>query len=100
EEFNALDKWLRGILRLFENAPIERKPAQLAVDKVLRIAETVAYALDNLRNRGRTAFFFSVWSGRSLRHVLTIADQPRIRNAWRQAETAKPLCLISSAAAV
>jgi len=37
--------------------------------------------LDNLRNSGRTAFLFSRRSDLGFRHVLTIADQPRMRNA-------------------
>jgi hypothetical protein len=57
-------------------------------------------ALNNLRNSVRIAFLFSTLSGLGLRHLLMFADQPRIRNAWSQAETATPLCLISSAAAV
>jgi hypothetical protein len=55
--------------------------------------------LDNLRNSGRIAFLFSARSGLGLRHVLTIADQPRIRNAPSHTEAAKVWCLISSAAA-
>jgi hypothetical protein len=37
--------------------------------------------LNNLRNGGRIAFLFTARSGLGLRHVLTIADQPRMRNA-------------------
>jgi hypothetical protein len=72
---------LRRILRFLEDPSIEREPAQLPVDEILRIAETVVDGLDNLRNSGRIAFLFSAWSGLGLRHVLTIADQPRMRNA-------------------
>jgi hypothetical protein len=55
--------------------------------------------LDNLRNSGCIAFFFSWRSGLGLRHVLTIADHPRMRNAPYQAEAVKDGCLMSSAAA-
>jgi hypothetical protein len=57
-------------------------------------------SLDNLRNSGRIAFLFSARSGLGLRHVLTIADQPRMRNAASQTEAARLLCLMSSATAV
>ena len=78
---------------------IEREPAQLPVDEILRIAKTVVEGLDNLRNSGRIAFLFSARSGLGLRHVLTIADQPRMRNAPSQTEAVKDGCLMSSAAA-
>ena len=101
EEFDPLDERLRGVLRFLEDAAIELEPAQLAVDEILRIAKTVVEGLDNLRNsgRGRIAFLFSARSGLGLRHVLTIADQPRMRNAPSQAEAVKDGCLMSSAAA-
>jgi hypothetical protein len=44
--------------------------------------------LDNQRNSGRIAFLFSARSGLGLRHVLTIADQPRMRNAASHADVA------------
>jgi hypothetical protein len=53
---------------------IEREPAQLPVDEILRIAKTVAEGLDNLRNDGRVAFLVSSRSDLGLRHALTIAD--------------------------
>jgi hypothetical protein len=56
--------------------------------------------LDNLRNSRRIAFLFSSRSGLGLRHALTIADQPRMRNAASQTEVVTFLCLISSATAV
>src|SRR5882757_5193670 len=59
EEFNPLNKRLRGILRFLEDSLIEREPAQLPVDEILRVAKTVVEGLDNLRNRCRFAFFFS-----------------------------------------
>src|SRR6476619_4138467 len=74
EEFNPLNERLRGVLRFLEDALIEREPAQLPVDKILRIAKTVVEGLDNLRNSGRIAFLFSARSGLGLRHVLTIAE--------------------------
>jgi hypothetical protein len=55
--------------------------------------------LNNLRNSGCIAFLFSARSGLGLRHVLTIADQPRMRNSPSQAEAVKDGCLMSSAAA-
>jgi hypothetical protein len=56
-------------------------------------------SLDNLRNSAHIAFLFGARSGLGLRHVLTIADQPRMRNAPSQAEAVKDGCLMSSAAA-
>jgi hypothetical protein len=88
-----------GILRFLEDAAIELEPAQLPVYEILRIAKTVVEGLDNLRNSGRIAFLFSARSGLGLRHVLTIADQPRMRNALSQTEAVKDGCLMSSAAA-
>jgi len=91
---------LRGVLRFLEDALIEREPAQLPVDEILRIAKTVVEGLDNLRNSGRIAFLFSARSGLGLQHALTITDQPRMRNAACQTEAAWLLCLMSSATAV
>ena len=93
---------MRGVLRFLEDALIKREPAQLPVDEILRIAKTVMEGLDNLRNSGRSgriALLFGARSGLGLRHVLTIADQPRMRNAPSQAEAVKDGCLMSSAAA-
>ena len=91
---------MRGILCFLEDALIERQPAKFPVDEVLRIAETVVEGLNNLRNGGRIAFLFSSRSGLGLRHALTIADQPRMRNVASQTEGATLLCLMSSATAV
>src|SRR5436309_14647406 len=40
EELNSLDQGLSGVLRFLENAPVELKPAQFAIDKILRSRQT------------------------------------------------------------
>ena len=41
KELDAFDEGLGGILRFFQNAAIELEPAQLAIDKILRIRKTL-----------------------------------------------------------
>ena len=84
-----------ALLRFLENALIERKPAQLPVDEILRIAKTVAEGLDNLRNSGRIALLL----GAGFRHLSTSTSSAHLQRAPSQAEAVKDGCLMSSAAA-
>jgi hypothetical protein len=90
---------LRGILRFLEDALIEREPAQLPVDEILRIAKTVVEGLDNLRNSGRIAFLFSAdgWACGMFNDCRSAAHAQRcVSDGGRHAD----LCLMSSATAV
>src|SRR6266540_2762273 len=74
EELHSLDKRLSGILCFLENAAVELKPAQFAVDKIFRIRKPCFFLGTLLREQldlarrlfGNTGFGDRCWHLRSL----------------------------------
>src|SRR5215217_5522145 len=79
EKLNPLDERFPLILRFFENAAVKLEPAQLAIDEVRRIAETLMRILYDRRNGDCVAFFLVPSSGLSFRHQSSIDNPMSIR---------------------
>src|SRR5436190_13698130 len=70
EKLNALDERLPLILRFFKNAAVELEPAQLPINKIFRVAETLTRILDEDWSGYRAGFLFGSSSG--FRHPSTL----------------------------
>jgi hypothetical protein len=75
EELHSLDKWLSGVLRFLENAPVELQPAQFAIDKIFRSRKTLFLRkiLPEQLNRGGRLLGNTSFGGRC-RHLRSLLN--------------------------